>query len=100
MRKRVPVRRESTANDVYVTRSARFAALRTRCIARLDSHRCVVIHAMGAAISRACDLALAVEAHTRNCVTVDVQTATVVVYDDYEPLVPVRFRSHPSPSLP
>lgn len=84
------MRRESTRDDVYVTRAARFSALRARCRARLDARKRVVVHAMGAAVARACDLAMAVHADAAGAVVVDVQTDTVVVFDDYEPLVPVR----------
>lgn len=86
--KRVPLRRESSRSDVYVTRSTRMGALKQRCISRLDRSGSVSIHAMGAAITKACDLALAVQSQSNGHVVLDTKTDSVQVFDDYTPLKP------------
>lgn len=88
MRKRVPIRSESTKDDVYVTRNARFGALRARCRQRLDKSKRVVVHGLGAAVSRACDVALAVQNDSGGRVTLQVKTGSLAVFDDYMPLKP------------
>lgn len=63
-----------------------------RCISLLDGgNEPVVLHAMGAAISLCCTVALAVQRKCAHKVTLAVRTTTVDVYDDYEPVVEVRF---------
>ena len=47
-----------------------------------------MVHGLGAAVARACDVALAVENDAGGRVTLDVQTNSVEVFDDYIPLVP------------
>lgn len=92
LRKRLPHRPATSKTDIYVTRSARFQALIGRCVRLLDKGDAPTLHAMGAAIEGACEVALAVKARARGEVVVGVKTGTVVVVDDYEPIVPVRFR--------
>lgn len=85
------MRPHSTKRDIFVTRSAKFKAMRSRALALLDKNsQPVKLHAMGAAITRCCDLALAVQAYADGQVDLDIQTATVEVYDEFEPLVEVR----------
>jgi len=84
--KRVPLRRESASCDVYVTRQTRMRALIQRCVSRLDRSGSVCVHAMGAAINKACDLALAVERECNGNVEIGMKTDSVQVFDDYTPL--------------
>lgn len=80
--------------DIFVSRSTRFRALKARAISLLDSgSQPVFLHAMGAAITLCCNLALTIQAECGGHVMLAVQTTTVQVYDDYEPLVEVRCRS-------
>lgn len=45
---------------------------------------------MGAAIERSCDAALAVQDNFGGRIRISVETGTVTVVDDYEPLAEVR----------
>jgi hypothetical protein len=88
--KRVPVRSQNGAGDVYVTRATRFGALVARVFAVLRKGTPAHLHALGAALQRCADVALAVQdaAGGPEMVVVVATTATVVVVDDFEPLVP------------
>jgi hypothetical protein len=88
--KRVPVRSQSGASDVYVTRATRFGALVARVFAVLRKGTPAHLHALGAALQRCADVALAVQdsAGGPEMVVLAATTATVVVVDDFEPLVP------------
>lgn len=78
-------------HDIFVSRSTRFGALKARALALLDaSKHPVLLHAMGAAITLCCNLALVIQEETGGHVALTVHTNTVEVYDDYEPLVEVR----------
>lgn len=60
----------------------------------------VILNAMGAAITRCCDVALAVCHAFEGLVTNSVETSTVDVVDDFEPLTEVKcIPSNPSASL-
>lgn len=86
----MPLRKASGKRDIYVTRKARFASLKARVIGLLDKGpEPVVLHALGAAITRCCDLGLAIESLCAGGVLLAIETGTVVVYDDYESLVEV-----------
>lgn len=87
--KRAPLRGEPSRSDIYVTRGARFKVLVSRAVKRLRVQRVVRLHALGAALERCADVALAVQAQLgKDVVELGTTTETVVVYDDYEPLVP------------
>lgn len=93
MQKRLPMRKPAGKSDIFVSRSTRFEALVARSISLLDgSNEPVALHAMGAAIPLCCSVALAVQRQCARQVTLAVRTTTVDVYDDYEPVVEVRFR--------
>ena len=90
-KKRAPARLASGKREVYVTRTARYSALRARIMTLLDaSPQPVVLHSMGAALIRCCDLALEIERCCKGGVKLAVETDTVCVIDDHLPLVPVR----------
>lgn len=92
-RKRVPMREPGGKQDIFVSRSTRFGALKARAISLLDSgSQPVFLHAMGAAITLCCNLALTIQAECGGHVMLGVQTTTVQVYDDYEPLEEVLCR--------
>ncbi|KAH9380422.1 ribonuclease P protein subunit p20-like [Haemaphysalis longicornis] len=74
-------------NDVYVNMSTNFKGQLERCRKLLDSGKTeVFVHALGAAVGRAINLALQVESHYQGVVELDVRTSTVGVVDDLEPL--------------
>lgn len=87
------MRKPAGKGDIFVSRSTRFEALVARSISLLDgSGNPVVLHAMGAAITLCCSVALAVQRQCAGQVILVLRTTTVAVYDDYEPVVEVRFR--------
>lgn len=87
--KRAPLRTASSRSDVYVTRGSNFLVLVSRAIMLLRSQKVVHLHALGAALERCADVALAIQARLGDdAVVLSPTTDTVVVYDDYEPLVP------------
>lgn len=87
--KRAPLRGEPSRSDIYVTRGAGFMVLVSRAVKRLRAQRVLRLHALGAALERCADVALEVQAQLgEDVVELATATETVVVYDDYEPLVP------------
>jgi hypothetical protein len=90
MSKRVPVRTQSGASDIYVTRATRFGALVARSLALLRRGLPAKLHALGAALQRCVDVALAVQdaAGGPDAVVLATTTETVDVVDDFEPLIP------------
>lgn len=52
----------------------------------------VILHAMGAAITRCCNIALAVQDDYMGRINISVNTDTVPVVDDFEPLSEVCFQ--------
>lgn len=87
--KRAPLRGAPSRSDIYVTRGAGFMVLVSRAVKRLRAERVLRLHALGAALERCADVALAVQAQLgEDVVELATTTETVVVYDDYEPLVP------------
>ncbi|CAN8022880.1 hypothetical protein HPB47_025867 [Ixodes persulcatus] len=86
LRKRQPTRLPRRDTDVYVNTSTNFKAQLERCRKLLDSGKTeVFVHAMGAAVSRAINLALQIQTHFQGLVELDVRTSTVDVVDDVEP---------------
>jgi len=84
------MREPAGKRDIFVTRAGRFGALKSRAVSLLDrGSEPVILHAMGAAITRCCDLALVIQSSCGGHVNFEIKTATVVVYDDFEPLVEV-----------
>lgn len=74
-------------NDVYVNMSTNFKGQLERCRKLFDSGKTeLFVHAMGAAVGRAINLALQLETHYQGLVELDVRTSTVDVVDDLEPL--------------
>mmetsp|Transcript_2128 Transcript_2128/g.4743 ORF Transcript_2128/g.4743 Transcript_2128/m.4743 type:complete len:171 (+) Transcript_2128:2235-2747(+) len=92
LRKRLVVRKPSKYNDLYITRSTRFPALLARCEKLLERQNTqeVHIHALGAAIQRACELANKLVARSHNTLALNPSTSTVITIDDYEPISIVR----------
>lgn len=77
----------SGKRDVYIARSTNFPASRKRVYKLIEaSDEPVHLHALGAAMSRCCDLALAIEQDFGKRVVLSVQTGTAPVVDEYQPL--------------
>ena len=85
--KRQPRKLPKRQNDVYVTRKSNFAAQMEKCEKLLDKgERELHIHGLGAAINRALNLALQLEARGLGTLQLAISTATVDLVDDIEPL--------------
>ncbi|VDO96885.1 unnamed protein product [Soboliphyme baturini] len=88
VRKRLPFRFPLRKNDVYVTKRTNFKGQMTRCQKLLDNEFSeVYIHGLGAAINRAINLALQIKRNGLGSLDVAVETATVRLTDDLDPLI-------------
>lgn len=99
MRKRAVRRPLGGRRDIHVTRKANFQGLKSKIITLIrEAPDVVQLHALGAAITRCCDIALAVKEQCHDHIEIHIQTATVTVTDDFEPNVEVckcQFESSP-----
>jgi len=84
LRKRLPRSLPREHNDVYVTRKTPFKVQLDRCQDLLDSGEVVYVHGLGAAVSRAINVALAIKTNNCGSVDLDVRTATVNLVDDID----------------
>jgi len=88
VRKRLPPRFPVRKNDVYITRRTNFKAQLARCEKLLDSgFDAIYIHGLGAAVNRAINLGLQLKRRGLGSLDVAVNTSTVEVTDDLEPLL-------------
>ncbi|XP_076662993.1 ribonuclease P protein subunit p20 [Andrena cerasifolii] len=73
--------------DVYVTNKTNFKAQLKRCEKLLgDGASELIIHGLGAAVPRACNLALQLREIHYGGVELDAKTSTTSIVDDFEPL--------------
>ena len=86
MKKRLPVRLFRGKNDVYVTLATNVKAQVLRCQQVLDRMDEVFIHGLGRAADRAINVALQLQENGIGTVNVAVNTSTVELIDDFEPL--------------
>jgi len=84
IRKRLPRSLPRERNDVYVTRKTPIKVQLNRCQELLDSGETVYVHGLGAAVSRALNVALAIKQNNCGSVDFDVRTATVNLVDDID----------------
>jgi len=88
IRKRLPPRFPSRKNDVYVTRRTNFKSQLARCEKLLDTgFDSIFVHGLGAAVNRAINLSLQLKRRGLGSLDVAVNTSTVEVTDDLEPLL-------------
>jgi len=88
VRKRLPPRLPVRKNDVYITRRTNFKAQLSRCEKLLDSgFDTINIHGLGAAVNRAINLALQLKRRGLGSLDLAINTSTVEVTDDLEPLL-------------
>ncbi|GAB1603033.1 ribonuclease P protein subunit p20-like [Argonauta hians] len=85
LRKRLPRTFPKRPNDVYITKKTNFKAQMIRCQTFIDNGNKVYIHALGAAINRAVNLALQLKANGCGSVEISTNTSTVFLTDDLEP---------------
>eukprot|EP00177_Eucheuma_denticulatum_P008834 GFKZ01016043.1.p1 GENE.GFKZ01016043.1~~GFKZ01016043.1.p1 ORF type:complete len:197 (-),score=31.39 GFKZ01016043.1:410-1000(-) len=90
LQKRSVMRRDGSKWEIYIGRAARLEGVVRRVIGLLDGGRkgsCVRVYGMGAAILTCCRVGLEVQRRCGGGVETRVETRTVEVYDEYEPLV-------------
>ncbi|XP_012270585.1 ribonuclease P protein subunit p20 [Orussus abietinus] len=73
--------------DIYVTKKTNFKAQLSKCEKLLDAGESeIIIHGLGTAVNRACHLALQLKENHHGTVDIDVNTSTVELIDEFEPL--------------
>jgi len=88
IQKRLPPRFPVRKNDVYVTRRTNFKAQIARCQKLLDNgYDAIYIHGLGAAVNRAINLSLQLKRRGLGSLDLAINTSTVEVTDDLEPLL-------------
>ncbi|KDR22132.1 ribonuclease P protein subunit p20 [Zootermopsis nevadensis] len=87
IRKRLPPRLPRRNNDIYITNKSNYQSQLVRCEKLLnDGESDIVIHGLGAAIPQAVNLALQLKTKHLGTVEVAVNTSTVDIVDDLEPI--------------
>ncbi|CAH2096025.1 unnamed protein product [Euphydryas editha] len=87
IKKRLPVRPIEGDNVIYVTKKTNFKAQLDKCCDLLTKgENEIILHGLGAAIQRCCNLALQLEILFSGTCQIEVNTGTVDVIDDLEPL--------------
>ncbi|XP_077290774.1 ribonuclease P protein subunit p20 [Arctopsyche grandis] len=87
-KKRLPARPPIQDNAIYITKKTNFKAQLEKCSQLLlNGADQVLLHALGAAVCRAINLALQLEATFHGTCKVEVNTSTVDLIDDFEPTV-------------
>ncbi|XP_076164246.1 ribonuclease P protein subunit p20-like isoform X1 [Ptiloglossa arizonensis] len=88
VRKRQPFSLPGKRNkDIFVTNKTNFKAQLKKCEKLLSGGISeVIIHGLGAAVYRACNLALQLKEIHYGGVELDIKTSTTSIIDDFEPL--------------
>ncbi|XP_047351764.1 ribonuclease P protein subunit p20 [Vespa velutina] len=87
LRKRQPKLIRQVNRDIYVTNKTDFKAQISKCEKLLNIGVSeIIIHGLGAAIDRACNLALQLKEIHHNSLDLDIKTSTAELIDDFEPL--------------
>lgn len=87
IKKRLPVRPIDGDNVVFITKKTNFKAQLDKCCDLLTKgEKEIILHGLGAAIQRCCNLALQLEILFSGTCQIEVNTGTVDVVDDLEPL--------------
>ncbi|KAF9116437.1 ribonucleases P/MRP protein subunit pop7 [Mortierella sp. AM989] len=88
LRKRAPLRPPTLITDIYVTQTSSYKGQLTRAKKLLieDGHPFIILHAMGAAIERAINLAMGISNACSGQVRCQTETATVDIVDDVIPV--------------
>lgn len=73
--------------DIFVTNKTNFRTQLKKCEELLENGESeIIIHGLGAAIQRACSLALQLKLIHRGTIDLDIKTSSVPIIDDLEPL--------------
>ncbi|VDK75516.1 unnamed protein product [Litomosoides sigmodontis] len=87
LRKNLPPHFPKAKNDIYITRHTSIVAQKARIIKLLDEKMNeVILHGLGAAVSRTINVALQIQRKLVDTVKLDVRTGTVKVTDSLFPL--------------
>ncbi|CAK1551223.1 unnamed protein product [Leptosia nina] len=87
VKKRLPLRPREGDNVIFVTKKTNFKAQLDKCCDLLTKgEKDIILHGLGAAIQRCCNLALQIEAAFCGTCQIEVNTGTVDLVDDLEPL--------------
>ncbi|KAI5633659.1 rpp20 subunit of nuclear RNase MRP and P domain-containing protein [Phthorimaea operculella] len=87
VKKRLPVRPVDGDNVIFITKKTNFKAQLDKCCDLLTKgEKEIILHGLGAAIQRCCNLALQLETLFSGTVQIEANTGTVDVVDDLEPL--------------
>ncbi|XP_050684529.1 ribonuclease P protein subunit p20 [Leptidea sinapis] len=87
VKKRIASRPKGGDNVIFVTRKTNFKAQLDKCCELLTKgENEIIIHGLGSAIQRCCNLALQVEKNFAGTCELEVNTGTVCLVDDLEPL--------------
>ncbi|PSN45008.1 Ribonuclease P protein subunit p20 [Blattella germanica] len=87
LKKRLPPRLPRRNNDIYITKRSDYQGQLSRCEKLLsEGEPEIIIHGLGAAVTRAVNLALQLKAKHLGTLEVDVNTSTVDIVDDLEPV--------------
>nr|XP_034191191.1 ribonuclease P protein subunit p20 [Osmia lignaria] len=79
--------KRQTGKDILITNKTNFKAQLKKCERLFDNGTPeIIIHGLGAAIHRACNLALQLKEIHYNGIELDIKTATTSIIDDFEPL--------------
>jgi len=89
IRKRLPPRYPVSKNDLYITRRTNFKAQLSKCQKLLESGGFdeIYVHGLGSAVNRAINLGLQVKRRGLGSLDLAVNTSTVEVTDELEPLL-------------
>ncbi|XP_041979667.1 ribonuclease P protein subunit p20-like isoform X1 [Aricia agestis] len=87
IKKRLPIRPIEGDNVIFITKKTNFKAQLDKCCDILSKgEKEIVLHGLGAAIQRCCNLALQLEILFSGACKIEVNTGTVDIVDDLEPL--------------
>ncbi|XP_023941456.2 ribonuclease P protein subunit p20 isoform X1 [Bicyclus anynana] len=87
IKKRLPLRPIEGDNVIFVTKKTNFKAQLEKCCDLLSKgEKEIILHGLGAAIQRCCNLALQLELLFSGTCQIEVNTGTVDIIDDLEPL--------------
>ncbi|XP_026761695.1 ribonuclease P protein subunit p20-like isoform X1 [Galleria mellonella] len=88
VKKRLPLRPVDGENVIFITKKTNFKAQLEKCCDLLTKgEKEIILHGLGAAIQRCCNLALQLEILFSGTCQLEVNTGTVDLVDDLEPLI-------------
>lgn len=87
LKKRVPLKPVDGDNVIFITKKTNFKAQLDKCCDLLTrGEKDIILHGLGAAIQRCCNLALQLEILFSGTCQIEVNTGTIDCVDDLEPL--------------